>query len=241
MATREEHLLRTATKLSDSLDAQFDIARLLQLLVDDCTELFDANAAGVLLATPGVGWQVSASTSERSELVGLLQCRVGEGPSVEAALTGDVVSVPDLRHITDTWPRFAVDAHRSGYASLYAIPMRLRGAVVGSLTLFRDQTGDLNHADATAAKTLADIATISVLQSRRTEESAMAQRQLQRALDSRVVIEQAKGYVAFSHDIDMDAAFRLLRMHARSTQTPISAVAAEVIAGRLTLQRDQGC
>jgi AmiR/NasT family two-component response regulator len=113
--------------------------------------------------------------------------------------------------------------------------MRLRDSVIGSLNLFRDRTGELNRADATAAKTLADIATISILQQRLAEESVVAQRQLQRALDSRVVIEQAKGYIAFSHDIDMDAAFHLLRTHARSSQLPISAVSAEVIAGRLTL------
>ncbi|PVW06517.1 transcriptional regulator [Microbacterium sp. Gd 4-13] len=235
MSTREEHLLRTVAKLADSLVDDFDIVDLLQLLVDDCTDIFDATAAGILLAGPDRQLEVIASTSEHSELIGLLQVHVGEGPCVEAALTGDVVSVPDLRHVTDKWPRFAADAHRSGYASLYAIPMRLRDSVIGSLNLFRDRTGELNHADATAAKTLADIATISILQQRLTEESVMAQRQLQRALNSRVVIEQAKGYVSFSHDIDMDAAFRLLRMHARSTQSPISAVAAEVIAGRLKL------
>ncbi|MFG6477209.1 GAF domain-containing protein [Microbacterium sp. P06] len=235
MSTREDQLLKTVSTLADSLVDDFDIVDLLQLLVEESARIFDATAAGILLVSPAGVLEVIASTSERSEFVGLMQLRAGEGPCVEAIQTGRVVSVENLSNITDRWPHFSADALRSGFSSIHAIPMRLRDSVIGSLNLFRDRVGELNETDAAAAKTLADIATISILQQRLVKESVVAQGQLQRALDSRVVIEQAKGYIAQSHDVDMEAAFTLIRAHARSTQARLSAVAADITAGRLTL------
>jgi transcriptional regulator with GAF, ATPase, and Fis domain len=235
MRTRESHLLDTVAALADSLVADFDVVDLLQLLVDECTVLFDASAAGILLVSSAGGLEVIVSTNERSELIGLMQLRAGEGPCVEAATSGRVVTVPDLDRVSDRWPAFAADARQSGFASLHAIPMRLRDSTIGSLNLFRDRVGELNEPDAVAARTLTDIATISLLQHRLVEESAIAQAQLQRALDSRVVIEQAKGFLAQRNGLDMDAAFRVLRAHARSTHTRLADVAADVVGGRLTL------
>lgn len=235
MRTREDELLQTVATLADSLVDDFDVVDLLQVLVEHCAELFDAVAAGILLVSPSGPLEVIVSTSERSEFVEMMQLRAGEGPCVEAVATGQVVSVEDLRDVADRWPKFAADARQSGFASLHAIPMRLRDSIIGSLNLFRDRVGKLNEPDAIAAKTLADIATISILQQRLVEESILTQGQLQRALDSRVVIEQAKGYIAQSHGLDMDAAFQLIRAHARSTQTRLSVVAADITTGRLSL------
>ncbi len=233
--TREHQLVGTFVALADSLVDEFDVVEVLQHLIDECILLFDASAAGILLLSPAGHLEVIASTSDRSELVGLMQLRVGEGPCVEAATTGRVVSVADLDAITERWPAFSTDARRSGFSSIHAIPLRLRDSTLGSLNLFREKTGELNDRDATAAQALADIATISILQQRLVEESSIAQAQLQRALDSRVVIEQAKGYLAQKQGLDMDAAFARIRSHARSTQTRLSDVAAEIVAGRLTL------
>jgi GAF domain-containing protein len=233
--TREHQLLGTFVTLADSLVDDFDVVDVLQRLVDECISLFDASAAGILLLSPSNQLEVIVSTSERSELVELMQLRVGAGPCVQAAMTGQVVSVDDVDQIADRWPAFAADARASGFSSIHAIPLRLRDSTLGSLNLFRDSPGALNAADAAAAQALADIATISILQQRLVEESELAQAQLQRALDSRVVIEQAKGYLAQRQDIDMDEAFARLRRYARSTQTRIGVVAADVIAGRLAL------
>ncbi|GAA4342248.1 GAF and ANTAR domain-containing protein [Microbacterium rhizosphaerae] len=233
--TREHHLLGTFVALADSLVDDFDVVDVLQRLVDECISLFDASAAGILLLSRSNKLEVIVSTSERSELVELMQLRAGAGPCVEAATTGQVVSVADIDHIADRWPAFAADARASGFASIHAIPMRLRESTLGSLNLLRDEPGVLNAADAAAAQALADIATISILQQRLVEESELAQAQLQRALDSRVVIEQAKGYLAQRLNIDMDEAFARIRKRARSTQARISVVAADVIAGRVDL------
>lgn len=233
--TREHQLLGTFVTLADSLVDDFDVVDVLQHLVDECISLFDASAAGILLLSPSNQLEVIVSTSERSELVELMQLKVGAGPCVEAATTGEVVSVDDIDQIADRWPAFATDARASGFSSIHAIPLRLRNSTLGSLNLLRDEPGALNAADAAAAQALADIATISILQQRLVEESELAQAQLQRALDSRVVIEQAKGYLAQRQGIDMDEAFARIRSHARSTRTRIGVVAADVIAGRLVL------
>lgn len=233
--TRELQLLGTFVALADSLVDDFDVVDLLQRLVDDCISLFDASAAGILLLSPSGELEVIASTSERSELVELMQLRAGAGPCVEAATTGEVVSVDDIDQISDRWPAFAADARASGFSSIHAIPLRLRNSTLGSLNLLRDEPGALDAADAAAAQALADIATITILQQRLVEESAIAQAQLQRALYSRVVIEQAKGYLAQRQNIDMDEAFARIRSHARSTQSRISVVAADIVAGRLVL------
>lgn len=233
--TREHRLLETFVTLADSLVDDFDVVDLLQRLVDDCISLFDASAAGILLLSPSGVLEVIAATSERSELVELMQLRVGAGPCVEAATTGEVVSVEDIDQISDRWPAFAADARASGFSSIHAIPLRLRDSTLGSLNLLRDEPGTLNAADAIAAQALADIATITILQQRLVEESEIAQAQLQRALDSRVVIEQAKGYLARRQNIDMDEAFARIRRHARSTHARISAIATDVIAGRRVL------
>ncbi len=233
--TREHQLLGTFVALADSLVDDYDVVDVLQRLIDECISLFDASAGGILLLSPTNQLEVIVSTSERSELVELMQLKVGAGPCVEAAATGEVVSVEDIDQIADRWPAFAADARASGFSSMHAIPLRLRDSTLGSLNLFRDAPGAFNDRDATAAKALADIATISILQQRLVEESELAQAQLQRALDSRVVIEQAKGYLAQRRDIDMDEAFARIRSRARSTGTRIGVVAAEIIAGRLEL------
>lgn len=232
--TREQRLVRTFVALADSLVDDFDVVDVLQHLVDECIALFDAAAAGILLRGPTGSLEVIASTSHRSELVELMQLKAGEGPCVEAVATGRVVSVADLEGIAERWPVFAEDARSSGYASIHSIPLRLRDSTLGSLNLFREQTGQLNEPDAASARALADIATISILQQRLVEESGIAQAQLQRALDSRVLIEQAKGYLAQKQGLDMDAAFARIRSYARSTRSRLAAVAEEIIAGRVT-------
>lgn len=234
-STREQHLVQTFVALADSLVSDFDVVDVLQHLVDECVSLFDASAAGILLHSHSNGLELAVSTNERSALVAHRQLRAEAGPSVEAAMTGDVVPVDDVRRIAERWPGFATEALSAGFLSTHSLPMRLRETTLGSLTLFRERPGTLNAPDATAARALADIATVSILQQRLVEESELAQAQLQRALDSRVVIEQAKGYLARRDDIDLDTAFARIRGHARATQTRIGVVAEEVIAGRLSL------
>lgn len=234
--SRETLLVRTFVTVADSLVADYDIIDLLQTLVDRCTDLFDASAAGIILGPDDRHLEVIVSTGEASRSIGLMQLRAGEGPCVEAVTSGRVVSVSSRAEMHDRWPTFADASSESGYVSVHAIPLRLRGETIGSLNLFRDLEGALNESDATAAQALADVATISVLQERVIRDSTLVREQLQRALDSRVVIEQAKGVISHTHQLDMDSAYRLIRYHSRSSQTSLSAVAAGVIDGSVKIE-----
>lgn len=232
---REALLVRTFVTLADSLVADYDIIDLLQTLVDQATDLFDATASGITLQQNNQHLEVIVSTSEESRLVELMQVRTGEGPCLEAVTSGHVVSVVNHAEMVARWPVFAAAAEESNYVSVHAIPLRLRGQTIGSLNLFRDREGALNEQDAIAAQALADVATISIIQARTIRDGTTLKDQLQRALDSRVLIEQAKGVLSQTHRLDMNAAYRLLRHHARSTQTPLSSVAAGVIDGSLII------
>ncbi|GAA4681454.1 GAF and ANTAR domain-containing protein [Frondihabitans cladoniiphilus] len=233
--SRETELLETFVSLADSLVVGFDTLDLLQTLVERSTSLFDAADAGILLAGSSGELEVIASTSERSRLIGLMQLGVDEGPCVESYRTGRVVSVVDVAEIADRWPAFAAQSKESGYASVHAIPLRLRDEALGSLNLFRETPGRLNETDAVAAQALADVATISLLQERALRETDVARDQLQRALDSRIVIEQAKGVVSYQNGVDMDTAFKAIRDHARKNRERLSDVAARVVSRELTL------
>jgi transcriptional regulator with GAF, ATPase, and Fis domain len=237
--SREQLLVKTFVTLADSLVAGYDVIDLLQTLVDRATDLFDAAAAGIILGPDAEHLEVIVSTSENSRIVGLMQLRAGEGPCMEAVTSGVVVSVEDVAEMHERWPLFATAARDSGFVSVHAIPLRLRGQIIGSLNLFRDHEGALNASDATSAQALADVATISVLQERTIRDSSIVRDQLQRALDTRVVIEQAKGVISHTHHLDMEAAFRLIRKHARLTGTPLSEIAAGIVDGTVQVMRGE--
>ncbi len=227
--TREHRLVDTFVTLTDTLVAEYDVVELLQSLVDNAAELFDATAAGILLVNQSQDLEVVVSTSERSALVGLLQLEAGEGPCVEAFTTGSPVSVQDADEMRRRWPQFAAASQEAGYISVHSIPLRLRDTVLGSMNLFRETPGALNEDDAIAARALTDVATISILQQRNVDHATLAQAQLQQALNSRVVIEQAKGFVSHTHHVDTETAFQLLRGYSRSHQIRLADLARSVV------------
>lgn len=234
--TRETRLIDTFVTLTDSLIADYDVLEILQTLVDRAVELFDAAAGAIHLLNERGELEVAASTSDRSSFIGLLQLDAGEGPCIAAITTGRLVTSEDAAALQRGWPRFAEVSKERGYPGVHAIPMRLRNEVIGSLNLFRETEGALNGADARAAQALADVATISILQQRTIETATMTAAQLQRALDGKVAIEQAKGYLARAFRIDMDVAREILRGYARANQQRLSDVATAVSSGRLPLE-----
>jgi transcriptional regulator with GAF, ATPase, and Fis domain len=178
---------------------------------------------------------VVASTDERSQLVELMQLGEGGGPCVECFTSGLAIAIPDIAAARDRWAQFCDAALAQGFHALHAIPLRLREKTIGSLNLFREQTGELGEFDIAAAQALADVATIGILQERAVRESDIITQQLQRALDSRVIIEQAKGVVAYVNDVPVDEAFRLIRAYARDHQRGLVDVAADIVQRRLRL------
>jgi GAF domain-containing protein len=232
---RDDRLLSTFAKLADTLVADYDVVDLLQLLVDSCRELLDVSEAGILLADEGGELELVASTSESSRIVETMQLAAEQGPCIESFRGGTVVSVPDIAASAERWRTFAQGAAEQGFLSAFAIPMRLRDTTIGTLNLLRRELGDLESEHQLAAQAFADVATIGILHERSLRESAILAEQLQSALNSRVLIEQAKGVVSQTRGIPIDEAFTVIRNYARSHQTGVSAVAAQIVDRRLTL------
>lgn len=229
MTTRERELVNTFVELADTLVAGFDVVDFMHTLVERCARILHAVDAGILLPNGSGDLEVVASTSERSHLIGLLQLRADEGPCVDAFRTGKVARVDRIAETYARWPTFATQAAEVGYQSMHAIPLRLREDTIGSLNLFGDQPGTLTPDDIVAAQGLADIATIGLLQERSLREANDARAQLQHALTSRVLIEQAKGVLAQTANVTIDQAFTILRDRARVTGRLLSVVAQEIV------------
>ena len=227
--TREERLIETLVELSDTLVDDFDVIEFLHMLTRRATELLDAVEAGLLLVDPGGSLQLMASSSERTRALELFQLQNEEGPCLECFKTGQPVIVEDLDAERDRWPRFVPEAHKDGFASVHAVPLRLRQDVIGALGLFGAAPGRLSDADLMACQGMAHIATISLLNQRTIGEAHTTTNQLQLALNSRIVIEQAKGVLAERAGIDMDEAFQTLRQHARSHNERLSDLAEAVV------------
>lgn len=230
---REHQLVRAFVSLSDTLVSDYDIADLLQDLVEHCVDLLGADAAGILLANPRGGLQVMASSSEQTRLVELFQQQTDEGPCVDAITTGTPVSAPDIAARADRWPGFVPAAQAQQFQAVDALPMRLRGEVIGAINLFRHHAGPMAEADLYVAQAMADTATIGILSERAIHQHGVLVTQLEAALSSRIIIEQAKGMLAASGAEDMDQAFTALRSHARKSQSRLSQVASDLTTGTL--------
>ncbi|WP_323512021.1 GAF and ANTAR domain-containing protein [Subtercola sp. RTI3] len=209
---------------------EYDVVELLQTLVDSCTEIFDIAAAGILLADKDGSLELIASTSEASRLVELMQLSAVAGPCIECFATGQTVSVPDIGASPDEWSEFRDSALDQGFSSLLGIPLRLRDEVIGALNLMRVETGELAERDVRAATALANVATIGILQERNVREVGLVSAQLEYALSSRVIIEQAKGVLSHTHTISTDEAFNRLRGYARGHHLKLADVAHQVVA-----------
>ena len=226
-----ELLSDTFVELADTMVADFDVIDFLHLLTDRSVALLAASAAGVVLADPRGELRVAAASSEEAGLLELFQLQNDQGPCLECFRTGRPVTADDLAGPAQRWPRFAAAAAQSGFASVEALPMRLRDQVIGALNLFRAEPEPLDAADLRIGQALADVATIGLLHERNVRRRDTVAEQLQAALNSRVIIEQAKGKLAERLSIDMDRAFTMLRDYARASNQRLTDVARDFVTG----------
>ncbi len=231
--SRDQRVADAFVAVADTLTADFDIIDLLHTLINQCVELLDVTAGGLVLADDQGDLQLVASSSEQAQLVEIMQLSAGAGPCVDAFRQGRAVTVPDIALDGSSWPVFQAEALAQGFHAVFATPMRLRGQVIGALNLFSVQPGGPTAQDALIAQALADIATIGILHERSSRETHILNEQLQRALESRVLIEQAKGVLAAVHSLDMDEAFTALRDYARANHMTLRDVAQQVAARSL--------
>jgi GAF domain-containing protein len=233
--TRESKLSAAFIRLADTLVTDFDVIALLHWLVEECTAILDTHAGGLMLVDPAGQLQLVASTSEEATLVEVFQLAAGRGPCMECFQTGKPVTVGDIELDRDPWPEFAAEAIKLGFRSVHATPLRLRGQVIGTMNLFSKHVGDLVPEDIAVAQALADVATIGILQERSIRSAERLSEQLQHALDSRILIEQAKGVLATTMRTTVDNAFVIMRGYARDRNLPLRQVATDVVERRLDL------
>lgn len=227
-------LVRAIVELADTLVADFDVVEVLTRLAGRCVEVLEVGAAGLMLVGPDGKLRVMASSSEAMRMLELFELQAEQGPCLDCYRSGTPVMETDLDVAASRWPRFAAETLAAGFRSVQALPMRLRGNVIGALNLFHSQAGEMRATDLEAAQALADVATIAVLQHNASLEAQLVNEQLQHALNSRVAIEQAKGMVAERTGTNMPEAFAALRQHARHHNLRLVDVAQAVIGGSLT-------
>jgi GAF domain-containing protein len=230
---RESLLAQTLVELADSLVDDFDVVELLTLLTDRCVEVLGVAAAGIMLVSTEGELGVMASSNEATRVLELFELQCQEGPCLDCYRSGTPIVAADLTTDNGRWPHFAVESLSTGFRSVHAVPMRLRGTTIGALNLFGKGAGTLDESDGRAAQAFADVATIAILQNRALLAAQVVNNELRHALQSRVVIEQAKGVLAERAAIDVDEAFTYLRAFARNHSRRLVDVAHEVIDGKL--------
>ena len=226
---REAGVLDAVVTLVDSLLHDFDVVDLLTDLIERCTQLLDVASAGLLLADPRHQLHLMAATSEHTQELELFQLQADEGPCLDCFTSGESVSVADLTAQAQRWPRFVPAAAEAGFASVHAVPMRAAGTVLGALGLFGTEVGELNEADLLVGRSLAHVASVAIVQEHAPTADVVLPH-LRSALASRVVVEQAKGFLRERLDISVFEAFTLLRRYARSSGSHLSEVARQLMS-----------
>ncbi|WJV47479.1 GAF and ANTAR domain-containing protein [Streptomyces flavofungini] len=237
MTTPQQHLADIFVELAGgNSDVLLDPPALLTALAAHSREIVGARACGVLLAAGTGSGEVYASQDEARELV-LDAHHRDQGPGPHCWATGAPVPRTDLRGsvVRHRWPHYVPRALALGYTEVAARPLRGRDQVIGALVLFGSEDAPLTDEALMLGQSLADIVAIVLLRDLELSRSRTLAGQLEHALTSRLIIEQAKGVLAAQRSLTMDEAFGILRGHARGRQRKLAAVAREVVEGRLVL------
>lgn len=229
---REHQIARTFVELADTLVDEFDLTDFMHMLVEHCVDLLGVAAAGVMLADQRGGVRMAAASSEQAELLEVFAAETVGGPCVDCIRTGAPVRSTDLAADAQRWPRYVLAAQACGFSAVHVLPMRLRRDVIGALSLLNTHADGVEETMSDLGQALADVATIGILQQRSIKHSQQLTEQLQTALNTRVIIEQAKGMLAASRpDTSPAQAFAALRGFARAHQLKLTALAQDVVDG----------
>lgn len=225
---RERDIIEAFVDLSNELVDDYDVVEMLSRLTTNCAEMLDVTSAGLLLADPNGVLHLMASSSERTQHLEIFQLQREEGPCLDCFRDGRPVVAPDSESIQQRWPQFHRAASSVGFVSVHALPMRLRDSVLGTLGLFGESSGRLGDEDLALAQALVHVASVALVNEKSAADQSTVNEQLQHALTSRIVVEQAKGVLAHTGGLGMDDAFALLRRYARDHGRRLSEVAAAV-------------
>jgi hypothetical protein len=234
MAVGDLAMLKAFLTLTDDLVAGVGVDAYLRGLAVRAAELLDVRAVAVLLVGEDGTLNVAASSDELADQIARHEVTLNEGPGVDSFRSGLPVGCREMSVTQPGWPRFAPVAVGAGVAAAHALPCRRRDDVLGALMMYATGAGALSLADAELGRALANAVSLAVTTCRERELAVRAD-QLQHALHSRVVIEQAKGMLAERLGISTNEAFDLLRRHARANNAKIRDVARDVLTGTLAV------
>jgi GAF domain-containing protein len=224
-----EHLSDLFVDVADTLVDDFDVVDFLTTLCEHATLVSGADAVGIMLTDHRGDLRFMAASNDAGRDLEMSQLQLGEGPCLDCVRTKEPVVNTDLPEAR-SWPGFAAYAIEAGFHSVHAFPMRLRDQAIGALNLFSVSETRFESDEVRVVQSLADVATIAILQERSITRAEALTEQLQGALNSRIIIEQAKGALARIEGISVDQAFELLRHRARSSRQRLVDVAATVLA-----------
>ena len=233
MVSREIRIAQVFVQLADTLVSDFDVAELMLQLADACLELLDVDAAGLMLIDSSGGLRLVASAPDMMHDLEVFELQSDEGPCLDTIRTGKAVINVDVIQARERWPHFTAEALASGIRSTHALPLRLRGDLIGVVNLFSKAEQHLSDGDVALGQALADVATIALLQQRASRDHSILAEQLQVALNTRILIEQAKGILAERNGLHPAETFHYLRTYARDSGQTLQSVARQVIDGRL--------
>jgi GAF domain-containing protein len=228
---RRQLVFDTFVRLADTLARDPGLGEFPDFLVERCAQLLRADTAGLLLErAPGRDLRLAAAVPEAMRRIGGLELELGHGPCLEAYRSGRQTVLEDLEQWRDHWPEITSKLLEMGMRSGYALPLRW-GDRIGALVLYRAEPGPFGDEDIALGQALADVAAIGILQQRKAAEAETLAGQLQQALESRVVIEQAKGMLAAQHGISAQEAFQAIRAYARTHRRKIHDVSQAIVDG----------
>jgi GAF domain-containing protein len=225
----DEFLTRTLTRFARSLVGRIDVPDLLGKVAYDLVRILHLGGAGIGLAdADGVLGSVIA-VDHRGRRLHVPNGTFHGGPCVDAFQRGEVVVVEDLGRVASTWPGWGHDAYRYGLRAVLSVPLQVQDSPLGVITMYTGVTREWSDDDQRVARLLADMTASYVADRREIASSRRMAEQLQVALDSRIVIEQAKGVLATHLGCSVDHAFSVLREHARRNRASLRTVAIAVV------------
>ncbi len=230
-----EQLADVFVEVADTLVDEFDLIDFLHKLADHAASVSGAASVGLLLADHTGQLSFVAASSTAVQHLELFQLQNDEGPCLDCFRHQEPVIVNDLSAAVDRWPEFAPRAMAAGLHAVHAFPMRLRDRTIGAMNVFGDVAQPLEPRDVRIIQAMADVATISIIQERSITRAEILTEQLQGALNSRIVIEQAKGSIARALDLSVDEAFEVLRTRARRNQLRLTELAHRVVTGSVNI------
>lgn len=236
MSSTDRLVRETFVELADTLVDDYDIIGFLDNLAHRVVRLFSVADCGLVLVDHHGTLNLVAASSEPTRLLELYQLQSSEGPCLDCFRSGEPAQCGDLATADEQWPQFAPAARAAGFAAVQAVPMRLRETAIGAMNLFSSRPVLLDDDEVGLARALADVATIGILHERTLRFHEGVTEQLQSALNSRILIEQAKGMLAEHLGTSVDEAFNLLRDYVRSRNLKLRDVARLITEGKLDIE-----